>query len=105
MHDESVGQSRDGRTDMNGGDHHAAGRNNQDDRRRAVSVYNPYHCAARGRHQQGHPQEIPGVLGIEPICFLIGTRSLSISQEAMARVKQRKQKPALLAHLKSRVAL
>jgi hypothetical protein len=63
-----------------------------------------YHCAARGRHQQGHPQEIPGVLGIEPICFLIGTRSLSISQEAMARVKQRKQKPALLAHLKSRVA-
>jgi hypothetical protein len=58
------------------------------------------------QHEVGirHPQEIPGVLGIEPICFLIGTRSLSISQEAMARVKQRKQKPALLAHLKSRVA-
>jgi hypothetical protein len=30
-------------TDMNGGDRHAAGRDNQDDRRRAVSVYDPYH--------------------------------------------------------------
>ena len=43
-------------------------------------------------------------LGIEPICFHIGTRSLYISREAMARVKQLKQNPALLVHLKSSVA-
>jgi hypothetical protein len=40
-------------------------------------------------------------LGIEPICFHIGTRSLYISREAMARVKQLKENPGLLAHLKS----
>lgn len=41
------------------------------------------------------------VLGIEPICFHIGTRSLYISREAMARVKQLKENPGLLAHLRS----
>ena len=40
-------------------------------------------------------------LGIEPICFHIGTRSLSISREAMAQVKRLKQNPALLAQLPS----
>ena len=40
-------------------------------------------------------------LGIEPICFHIGTRSLYISREAMARVKQLKENPGLLAHLRS----
>ncbi|GAC1566521.1 MAG: hypothetical protein NVS3B14_09530 [Ktedonobacteraceae bacterium] len=40
-------------------------------------------------------------LGIEPICFHIGTRSLYISREAMAQVKRLKQNPALLAHLLS----
>jgi hypothetical protein len=39
-------------------------------------------------------------LGIEPICFHIGTRSLYISREAMARVKQLKQNPTLLHRLK-----
>ena len=42
-------------------------------------------------------------LGIEPICFHIGTRSLYISREAMAQVKHLKQNPALLAQLPSRV--
>ena len=41
--------------------------------------------------------------GIEPICFHIGTRSLSISQEAMTRVKRLKQNPAQLAQLPSPV--
>ena len=41
------------------------------------------------------------VLGIGPICFHSGTRSLYISREAMARVKQLKEKPGLLAHLRS----
>jgi len=40
-------------------------------------------------------------LGIEPVCFHIGTRSLYISREAMAQVRQLKQNPALLAHLLS----
>lgn len=40
-------------------------------------------------------------LGIEPICFHIGTRSLYISREAMARVKRLKEMPGLLVHLKS----
>lgn len=43
-------------------------------------------------------------LGIEPTCFHIGTRSLYISREAMSWVKQLKANPALLTHLKSRVA-
>ena len=42
-------------------------------------------------------------LGIEPICFHIGTRSLYISREAMAQVKRLKQDPALLAQLPSPV--
>ena len=42
-------------------------------------------------------------LGIEPICFHIGTRSLYISREAMAQVKRLKQNPALLAQLPSPV--
>ena len=42
-------------------------------------------------------------LGIEPICFHIGTRSLYISREAMAQVKRLKQDPALLAQLLSPV--
>ena len=41
------------------------------------------------------------VLGIEPICFHIGTRSLYISREAMDRVKQLKEKPGLLTQLRS----
>ena len=40
-------------------------------------------------------------LGIEPICFHIGTRSLSISCEPITRVKRLKQNPALLAQLLS----
>lgn len=40
-------------------------------------------------------------LGIEPICFHIGTRSLYISREAMAQVKRLKQTPALLAQIPS----
>ena len=40
-------------------------------------------------------------LGIEPICFHIGTRSLYISREAMGQVKHLKQNPALLAQLPS----
>ena len=40
-------------------------------------------------------------LGIEPMCFHIGTRSLYISREAMAQVARLKQNPALLAHLPS----
>jgi hypothetical protein len=43
-------------------------------------------------------------LGIEPVCFHIGTRSLSISREEMVRVKHLKQNPGLLVHLKSSVA-
>lgn len=43
-------------------------------------------------------------LSIEPICFHIGTRSLYISREEMARVKQLKQNPALLVHLRPDVA-
>ena len=42
-------------------------------------------------------------LGIEPICFHIGTRSLYISREAMTQVKRLKQDPALLAQLSSPV--
>jgi hypothetical protein len=42
-------------------------------------------------------------LGIEPVCFHIGTRSLYISREAMAQVKRLKQNPALLAQLPSPV--
>jgi hypothetical protein len=42
-------------------------------------------------------------LGIEPICFHIGTRSLSISQETMTLMKCLKQNPALLAQLPSPV--
>jgi len=38
-------------------------------------------------------------LGIEPVCFHIGTRSLYISREAMTQVAQLKQNPSLLAHL------
>lgn len=38
-------------------------------------------------------------LGIEPICFHIGTRSLYISREAMDQVKRLKENPALLAQL------
>lgn len=41
------------------------------------------------------------VLGIGPICFHSGTRSLYISREAMTRVKQLKENPGLLAHLRS----
>ncbi len=40
-------------------------------------------------------------LGIEPLCFHIGTRSLYISREAMGQVKHLKQNPALLAQLPS----
>ncbi len=40
-------------------------------------------------------------LGIQPICFHIGTRSLYISHEAMTQVKQLKENPALLAHFPS----
>jgi hypothetical protein len=40
-------------------------------------------------------------LEIEPTCFHIGTRSLYISREAMGRVKQLKQNPALLHRLKT----
>ncbi len=43
-------------------------------------------------------------LGIEPICFHIGTRSLYISREAMARVKQLKEKPTLLVHMRPGIA-
>ena len=43
------------------------------------------------------------LLGIEPICFHIGTRSLYIPREAMAQVKQLKQYPALLAQVPSPV--
>jgi hypothetical protein len=42
-------------------------------------------------------------LGIEPVCFHIGTRSLYISREAMVRVKQLKRNPGLLVHLKASV--
>ncbi len=42
-------------------------------------------------------------LGIEPISFHIGTRSLYISREAMTLVKHLKENPALLAHLPSPV--
>jgi hypothetical protein len=42
-------------------------------------------------------------LGIEPICFHIGTRSLYISREAMTQVAHLKENPALLAHLPSPV--
>ena len=42
-------------------------------------------------------------LGIEPVCFHIGTRSLYISREAMTQVKHLKQNPALLAQLPSPV--
>jgi len=42
-------------------------------------------------------------LGIEPICFHISTRSLSISREAMAQVKQLKQNPTFLVQLRSPV--
>ena len=42
-------------------------------------------------------------LGIEPVCFHIGTRSLYISREAMTLVKHLKENPALLAHLPSPV--
>ena len=42
-------------------------------------------------------------LGIEPICFHISTRRLSISREAMAQVKQLKQTPTFLAQLRSPV--
>lgn len=45
------------------------------------------------------------ILRIEPVCFHIGTRSLYISREAMAQVKQLKQNPALLAHLLSSAIL
>lgn len=38
-------------------------------------------------------------LGIEPICFHIGTRSLYISREAMDQVKLLKRNPSLLASL------
>jgi hypothetical protein len=41
------------------------------------------------------------ILHIEPVCFHISTRSLYISRDAMALVKQLKQNPALLAHLLS----
>ncbi|GAC1432716.1 MAG: hypothetical protein PVS3B3_16560 [Ktedonobacteraceae bacterium] len=40
-------------------------------------------------------------LGIEPLCFHIGTRSLCISRNAMGQVKHLKQKPALLVQLPS----
>jgi hypothetical protein len=43
-------------------------------------------------------------LGIEPICFHIGTRSLYISREAMDQVKLLKQNPELLAQLPSQVS-
>ena len=43
-------------------------------------------------------------MGIEPICFHIGTRSLYISREAMAQVKRLKQDPTLLAQLPSPVS-
>jgi hypothetical protein len=39
-------------------------------------------------------------VGIEPLCFPIGTRSLSLWREAMGRVKQLKQNPTLLHRLK-----
>jgi hypothetical protein len=42
-------------------------------------------------------------LGIEPVCFHIGTRSLYISRETMTLVKHLKENPALLAHLPSPV--
>lgn len=38
-------------------------------------------------------------LGIEPICFHIGTRSLYISRAAMAQVKLLKENPSVLASL------
>ncbi len=44
------------------------------------------------------------ILRVEPVCFHIGTRSLYISREAMAQVKQLKQNPALLAYLPSPVS-
>lgn len=40
-------------------------------------------------------------LGLEPLCFHIGTRSLCISRAAMGQVKHPQQKPALLAQLPS----
>ncbi|HET8842228.1 MAG TPA: hypothetical protein VFN35_12210 [Ktedonobacteraceae bacterium] len=46
-------------------------------------------------------RKYPMYLGIEPICFHIGTRSLSLSRRQMALVAQLKQKPALLAYLPS----
>jgi hypothetical protein len=42
-------------------------------------------------------------LGIEPISFRSGTRSLSRSREAMTQVKHLKLKPALLVQLPSPV--
>ncbi|GAC1347638.1 MAG: hypothetical protein NVSMB27_13500 [Ktedonobacteraceae bacterium] len=38
-------------------------------------------------------------LGLEPICFHIGTRSLYISRKAMTLMQHLKQHPAPLAHL------
>ncbi len=38
-------------------------------------------------------------LGIEPICFHIGTRSLYISRDDLERVKHLKRHPSMLAHL------
>jgi hypothetical protein len=40
-------------------------------------------------------------LGIEPICFHIGTRSLYVSREAIVLVQRLKENPALLAQLPS----
>ncbi len=52
---------------------------------------------------RGTLRKYPTYLGIESFCFHIGTRSLYISREAMAQVKQLKQNPALLAHCSSPV--
>ncbi len=43
------------------------------------------------------------LLGIEPNCLHIGTRSLAILPEVLVNVEQCKQYPVLLAHHKSSV--
>lgn len=42
-------------------------------------------------------------LGIEPVCFHIGTRRLYISRDDLERVKRLKRDPSILANLMSAV--
>ena len=74
-----------------------------DERPWVVRVCDPPRGAARGRPRRGTLKKYLTLLGIVPICFHIGTRSLYISREAMAQVKQLKQYPALLAQVPSSV--